>query len=137
VAENIPRFSQRLGAFLPRPQDAASQARHERFLAAEEAIYTNAADPIVNWDDRDLVQQATDAGLVACKSSLTVFRRDQTIAPAQLERWFADHPGSFAQRLSQHDLTPEDILAAKAALASAAHQVTWHSTVAFLTAAHD
>jgi len=137
VAENIPRFSQRLGAFLPRPQDAAGQVRHERFLAAEEAVYTNPADPIVNWDDRDLMQQATDAGLGVCKSSCTVFRRDQTIAPAQLERWFADHPGSFAQRLSQHGLTPEDILAAKAALTRAARHVTWHSTVAFLTATHD
>ena len=136
VAENIPRFSQRLGAFLPKPLDADAEARLNRFRAAEEAVYTRADDPLVNWDDRDLIREATAAGLTCCAATRTVFHREQTLAPTQLERWFADYPDSFAQRLRRQGLEDDDLLAVKRLLAGAVRQVTWHSTVAFLTAAH-
>jgi putative ATPase len=85
VAERAPRRTQRLYALVDsRELDAGLIARWRQ---AEEAIYTDPADPLVNWDEDDLRAALTAAGLsvrLQGESEQTAM----SITPATLQRWF-------------------------------------------------
>jgi putative ATPase len=63
------------------------QTLYERVVAAEETIYADAANPLVNWDEYDLEAafQAADLPLEIVQERQVEERR---ISPAQLESWF-------------------------------------------------
>ncbi|MEZ4860537.1 MAG: AAA family ATPase [Caldilineaceae bacterium] len=100
VAERIPRYTQRLYQLV----DLAELDRdlRERLVGAEEAIYTDAADPMINWDAELLATWAEAAGLQAD------VHQDEEIAQLQvstgvLQRWFTPVAGprpSYGQRLA-------------------------------------
>ena len=85
LAERVPRRTQRLYALVDsRELDAGLIARWRQ---AEEAIYTDPADPLVNWDEDDLRAALTAAGLsvrLQGESEQTAM----SITPATLQRWF-------------------------------------------------
>lgn len=71
-------------------------------LAAEEAIYQNPADPLVNWDERDLLAAAAAAGLEAT-AGLEFEPVEMRISAAQIEQWFAPRSAgrpSYGQHLA-------------------------------------
>lgn len=86
MAETVPRHTQRLYRLLdPTKLDADL---YERLVAAEEAIYADESDPMVNWDADELRVAFEAAGLVVeitTKRSSTQMH----ITPALLERWFS------------------------------------------------
>lgn len=137
LAEIIPRQSQRLSAFLPKPSSAEDALLQQRFQAAEEAIYQNDTDPLVNWDDQDLLREANLAGFSRCAANRRQFFRARHLSHAQLSQWFTDQPGSFANRLLQHDLNWDDLRVIQAQLAASPQPVSWQSTTVFLVACHD
>ena len=85
LAERVPRRTQRLYTLIDSCElDAGLLARWRQ---AEEAIYTDPADPLVNWDEDDLRAALTAAGLsvrLQGESEQTVM----SITPATLQRWF-------------------------------------------------
>ena len=83
----------------------------ERLIAAEESIYTDAADGLVNWDD-DTLQAAlsaafpeeTQAGRVSIERIDT--DTDLRITDAHIRRWFGPALGdrkSYAERLAERN----------------------------------
>ncbi|MEI2776441.1 MAG: hypothetical protein V9G19_10815 [Tetrasphaera sp.] len=108
----------------------------QRVVAAEEAIYIAAADPLVNWDEETLRAACAAAGLTA-----TVTVENETtptpITPAMLVRWFtpagADRP-SYADHLGRL-LAPAEVAQVRDLFHRqiAGQQVAWASRTLLLT----
>jgi putative ATPase len=107
--------------------------------AAEEAIYADTDDPLVNWAENDLRAAFDAIGLadVAVESQETL--AETRITPAMLGRWFGaagrnDRP-SYGQRLAA--LLSADELAAVQALYERTligATVSWRSVTAYVVA---
>jgi putative ATPase len=111
LAEVVPRHAQRLYQLVdlsPLDEDL-----RQRLVAAEEAIYADPDDPMVNWDVADLEGAFQSAGLSHVGVETEMRTTQQRISAEQLVRWFGDSPApqrgsvggqrpTYAQRLSQH-----------------------------------
>ena len=129
LAENIARHTQRLVALL---QDHG-QEWLPRIRKAEDDIYGNPDDPLVNWDEKTLAGYFEDAGRSVKNVELQFFAREVIISSAQLQHWFDNAPGSFRSRLLK--LCKEDDVdnffnAVRMELLN--HKVQWSTQVAFL-----
>ncbi|OLP16121.1 AAA family ATPase [Leptolyngbya sp. 'hensonii'] len=134
LAESIPRQAQRLYALVDRA--SLKQQLYDRWVAAEETIYADATDPMVNWTPADLQIAFATAGLkaeIACEPILT----DTRMSDSLFDRWFkqtGDRP-SYATRLSQ-SLKPSEIKQIRDLM----HQqlcdriIPWASTIALIKA---
>ncbi|MEP0834335.1 AAA family ATPase [Microcoleus sp. AS-A8] len=136
LAETVPRHTQRLYRLLEKSKLDADL--YQRLVAAEEAIYTDKLDPMVNWDTDELRVAFEDVGLVVEVDE----QRELTsmhITPALIERWFATTSAtnrpSYAAHLAKN-LTEVEIRAVKELFTrSLLHQtVSWESAIAFLRA---
>jgi len=61
IAETIPRYTQRLYRLLQ--PHSLDDKFYERLIAAEEAMYANQSDPMLNWDADDLRDAFASTGL--------------------------------------------------------------------------
>ena len=107
LAETIPRHTQRIYALgdlsLLQPELA------ERLIAAEESIYTDAADTLVNWDDETLQAALSAAFPEETQAERVSIERidtdtDLRITDAHIRRWFGPALGerkSYAERLAE------------------------------------
>lgn len=140
LAEVVPKHTQRLHKLVNLSHLPADLV--ERIAAAEEAIYTNPNDPMVNWDTEDLRQIFKAAGLetidITSQTTLADFRIDS----GQLERWFAPESATGKATFAQHLLTGP-VKITKKELSSIEHifkqqllkqVVPWQSTTAYLVA---
>lgn len=111
----------------------------ERVTAAEEAIYEDTSDPMVNWKAPDLCAWAESAGFTDCRVETQQQQGRLALTEAHLERWFGDGDpsgrASYAQRL-QPWLSAEEIAAVRKLFTArlSGQMVDWNSTVAFLYA---
>ncbi len=107
LAEIVPRHTQRLHKLV----DLSSLADDliQRIVAAEEAIYTNATDPMVNWDVDDLSAIFEKAGYANIEIRTETLTSERHLEANQIQRWFTQEtPGNrptFAQHLLKK--TPE------------------------------
>lgn len=107
LAERIPKHTQRIYELLDLSGLELELA--ERFRTAEEALYANPDDDLVNWDEADL-QEATDVvwGETSASVSLQLIdsQIDVQITDRMLQRWFEERVEtertSYAQRLAEH-----------------------------------
>jgi putative ATPase len=119
LAENLPRHGQRLSQLLeaPLPSEIAE---------AEEKIYTNPDDPLVNWDAADLCRCLQEAGLATANPTILDLKRAQVLPTATLDRWMdTSDANSYASRLLATGLKPEYL----AQLATALHPLANRSVV--------
>ncbi len=86
LAETVPRHTQRLYNLVDAKQFNAKIYR--RLVKAEEAIYQNVDDAMVNWNEDELRSLFQNAGLTA-EVQLEATQTDLQITPALLERWFS------------------------------------------------
>ena len=136
LAERAPRHTQRIYRLVDTGALDADLVR--RWQEAEEAIYTNAADPLVNWDVGDLVAAAEAAGLVATVSAEVEITETQ-ITPALIARWFtpaAEGRPAYVDHLARR-LAPAEVAQVRALVERqlANTQVAWAGTTVFLCAA--
>ncbi|RIK35307.1 MAG: AAA family ATPase, partial [Chloroflexi bacterium] len=107
LAERIPRHTQRLYQLVDLGE--LGQELAERVVAAEEAIYADPDDPLVNWDADDLRQFFSKAGL-SVELATEAESSELQVTAGVIERWFApsgsDRP-SYGERLAQHLSTAE------------------------------
>ncbi|MBP6016319.1 MAG: AAA family ATPase [Candidatus Promineofilum sp.] len=100
-SQNIPRHTQRLHALVEWGREAKLR---DKVIAAEEAIYTDAADPLVNWDERDLTVALEAAGLADVRVTVEEQTEERLITAAHLDRWFGagakDGRPSYRERLA-------------------------------------
>ena len=129
LAENIARHTQRLAALI---QDIG-QEWLPRIRQAEDDIYANPDDPLVNWDEKTLAALFEDAGRSVKTIELQSFTREIIISSAQLQHWFDNAPGSFRSRLLKL-CSADDVDAFFNAVRSNLlnHKVQWTTQVAFL-----
>ncbi len=127
LAENLPCLGQRLSALAPQPLPP-------EIAAAEEAIYRNPDDPLVNWDDATLRRELAEAGFGGVSATVLELKRTQILPPALLARWLdAETPASYAARLLAAGLAPQRLELLRDALAPLANQpVTFTSHTAIL-----
>ncbi len=137
LAEGIPRHTQRIYALLA--LEELDPELRERYRRAEEAIYGQADDHLVNWDEGDL-----ERALVAVFGREWLVRVDTEeeqveiqVTPSVLARWFGrgtrGRP-SYAQRLAQfladseirriRDLVEQQLLG---------RTVSWRRRIAYLS----
>jgi putative ATPase len=86
LAEIVPRHTQRLHQLVDLsglPAELVARA-----IAAEEAIYADPADPMVNWDTPDLRAVLQSAGLTRVEITGEILTSDLFIGPDQIERWW-------------------------------------------------
>ncbi len=135
LAERIPRAAQRLYALFG-PGLLAPDLM-ERWRLAEEAIYADANDPLVNWDERTLQAALEEAGMKV-SLQLEVEESETLITPAMVQRWFTPNVGgrpAYAERLAA--LLSSDEIAQIRALFERqllGQAVAWRSRIAFIVA---
>ena len=108
----------------------------QRLIAAEEAIYTDADNPQVNWDIADLEQLFTEAGFGRVQTRVESVQTQRHIEPKQLNHWF--NPGgekrhTYANYLAQH-LDEDEVHRVRKLFEQnlANRTVTWTSHQAFI-----
>ena len=141
LAERVPRHTQRLYRLLDLSK--LEEDLRERLQKAEEAIYTDTDDTLVNWDEEDLVALFEEAGFVV-ETSLETESSTIQITQALLARWFTqtgvEKKGrkrklSYAERL-QNTLSAEeiDLVRDQFERQLANQAVQWQSKTLYLTA---
>jgi putative ATPase len=132
----IPRHTQRLYRLV----DWAGQEKlHEKVTAAEEAIYHDETDPLVNWDEGDVQAGLTAAGFAEVRTHLEKESSQRQITEAHLERWFGEDEGekvSYGRRLQTSGLTKKQVeqVATLYRKQLLGRVVAWGTAVAYLIA---
>jgi putative ATPase len=102
LAEVIPKYTQRLYQLA----DLTSLPTElvNRVVAAEEDIYSNPDDPMVNWDEHNLQKIFEEVDFSGVELIVETTTAEWRIGTAQIERWFNLRPEgnrpSFAQHLT-------------------------------------
>ncbi|WP_341530971.1 AAA family ATPase [Nostoc sp. UHCC 0302] len=132
LAETVPRHTQRFYRLLE--EQKLDAQLYERLVVAEEAIYADQSDPMINWDVNDLRNALASAELtveVVIERNLTPMH----ISSSFLSRLFTANTNrpSYADRLAQN-LTQEEIHTLQDLFTRyfLNQSVSWESTVAFL-----
>ncbi|MBN3890309.1 MAG: AAA family ATPase [Nostoc sp. JL31] len=132
LAETVPRHTQRFYRLLP-SQNLDAQL-YERLVLAEEAIYTDTSDPMLNWDADDLRHAFVSNGHYV-QVVLEQYLTQMHISDNFIKRLFTSNLNrpSFADRLAAN-LTTEEIQTIKNLFIRYLlnQSVNWSSTVAFL-----
>jgi len=137
LAEVLPRRAQRLYQLVD--LSPLGEALQQRLIAAEEAIYADPDDPMVNWEAADLeaALQATGLSEVQVEIETQVIQRH--IGAEQLARWFGPDSGrgrpSYARRLSQY-LSAEELARVQTLYTEQLRDraVAWTSSIVYLSA---
>ncbi len=138
LIQTIPRHSQRLYQLV---DWHGREALHDKVAAAEEAIYHDETDPLVNWDETDWETAVPEAGLTG--QIITERQTEQRrITPAHLARWFpADDvyqaKPAYGQRLQAGGLTDVEVKEVMGVYGRQLQNqtVTWQSATLYLLAA--
>jgi putative ATPase len=136
LLQTIPRRTQRLYELVEWPDAALRQ----KVAAAEEAIYHDESDPLVNWDENDLAVALQDEGLGV---HMTVEKQTEQrrITADHLARWFPDEDAyqakaSYAQRLLYGGLTVGEVEEVWRVYGRYLQDqiITWHTTTTYILA---
>jgi putative ATPase len=136
LAEAVPRRAQRLYALVEPaalPGDLA-----ERWKEAEEAIYADAGDVMVNWDAPDLERAFAEAGLEV-QVEVVEESNERVLGPRQLAQWFtpaaAGRPSYVQRLLANGRLTEAEIEVLRQQLSRRIGQpLVWRTSVAYVVA---
>jgi putative ATPase len=139
LAQTIPRHGQRLYQLVDwsgTNRDLASQVRE-----AEESIFDDWQDPLVNWDVSDLERSLHAAGFEALDIQVETQIDQKQITSAYLVRWFASDElpsgrSTYGQRLVDAGLDENtvEIIADLYVRQLRGKEVAWHSQVAYALA---
>ncbi|MDZ8055283.1 MAG: AAA family ATPase [Aulosira sp. ZfuVER01] len=134
LAETVPRHTQRFYRLLESKQ--LDLDLYEKLVTAEEAIYAEETDPMLNWDAEDL-RKAFEAASLVVEVMLEHNSTQMHITQAFINRLFATNATrpSYADRLAKN-LTVREIQAVQEIFTQYLlnQTVTWNSTIAFVQA---
>lgn len=130
LAEGLPRHSQRLYELLDADSLPADLAT--RLQQAEEALYADPADPMVNWGVPELTAWLSVQGLVVRGVEERPAALQVVVTAAMLDRWFAEAPPGARPSYVQHLrrlLSAEEagVVAERFRAVLAGRQVCWRS----------
>ena len=132
IAESVPARGQRLSHLLNSAQ--IDSCLYQQLSEAEEILYSDPGDSMVNWDISDL-QQYFSLAKLNCEIETVTFQTQVVIAPILLERWLGS-TGKYHQLMVAQGLNLKEI---KRIRQHFTHQlanqtVTWHRSIAFVYA---
>jgi len=134
-AQTLPRRTQRLYALL---DWTGKKKLGEKVAALEEAIYADADDPLVNWDENDLKQALEEDGRFKVQVIIDKQTEQRRISAAQVERWLSteEQPGArpgYLARLREGGLTDKELLEVAALYRRTLldQEVAWQSATAY------
>ncbi len=133
LAERVPRHTQRLYHLVD--LSGLGDELMQRVRMAEEAIYAEVDEPLVNWDVEMLVGWFKDAGF-AVEWSLEYDNSEMQVTAGVIERWFAPSTTgklSYGQRLAGQ-LINDEVQQVRALFEQQLlnKRVTWVGQIAFL-----
>ncbi|MEB3232835.1 MAG: AAA family ATPase [Leptolyngbyaceae bacterium] len=134
LAETIPRHTQRL--YQLTAPERFSKRLFKDLSKAEETIYTDQTDPMVNWQPEDLAPLFQSAGFTP-KIEVKFTTTSLQITPKMLDQWFEpgqDKP-SYGDRLSQQ-LSAKDLEKVRAIYTQElmGKIVAWQGAIAYILA---
>jgi putative ATPase len=142
LAEVVPKHTQRLHQLVNLSTLPAELI--DRIVAAEERIYNNMNDPMVNWDEQDLKKIFEKVGVANIEAIVEPATSEWRIGANQIERWFSlkaeGQRLSFAQHLIDTASGPGLDLSELEQLKSlfqgqlTEKVVPWQSTIVYLIA---
>ncbi len=139
LTQIVPQRSQRLYELCD--WSAIPKDLSDKVSQAEESIYLNSDDPLVNWDEDVLAEGLRDAGFVDVLATSEQQVEDRRITTRNLDRWFgnldtrnSDKRPTYAARLAAAGLNESEI---ELISDTYRHQllnqiVKWHSTLAYI-----
>jgi putative ATPase len=97
IAQSIPRHTQRLYNLIEWGRDMKLR---DKVFVAEEAIYADPADPMVNWGADELAATLEAAGFTDVRVMVEEQVEERLITAAHLDRWFGagDDRPSYRER---------------------------------------
>jgi len=140
LAEAIPRRGQRLYDLVD--ASALDSDLVARWRQAEEAIYSESGNPMVNWDADDLREALVSAGLGILEFEVARVLQEYPVSPGTLERWFpeaqmsaTESRPSYADHLVRF-LAPHEVQMVRSLMIRqlAGRTCRWSSTVAYIFA---
>jgi putative ATPase len=138
LSQVVPRQGQRLYDLVDWsgvPKTLATKVRK-----AEEAIYHDPDDPLVNWDTADLQAAIQAAGLTISRVQVEKQVEERPITATHLERWFGEAGNAsrptYGQRLVAAGLTPAQLeqVATLYRRQLLDHTLPWQTTLLYLVA---
>ena len=138
VAELVPKHTQRLHQAVDLSRLEARLV--ERVIAAEEAIYADPGDPMVNWDGADLQQAFEQADFSQVELKVETINSERHIETAQIQRWFdlesAGRRATLAQHLARQGIVPAELANLRQIFEQQLMEqvIPWQSTIVYLVA---
>ncbi len=138
LAEIIARHTQRLYRLVDLSRLDDDLAR--RVAAAEETIYANANDSMVNWDGADLQMALEHAGFETVEMHTEVANSDRHIGAGQVTNWFTveENRGrpTYAQHLIAGNISIDELARVKQIFERqlAGQVVNWQTTMVYIKA---
>lgn len=136
-SQNIPRHTQRLYDLIEWGRETRLR---DKVAAAEEAIYADAADPMVNWGEADLLAALEVPALSDARLTVDEQVEERLITAAHLDRWFgagaADGRPSYRERLLAGGLADSEVGKVEKLFRGQLlnQSVSWRSRLAFVGA---
>ena len=138
LVQTIPKHGQRLYQLVDWSGETKTLAK--KVAKAEEAIYADANDPLVNWNETDMQAGLEAAGFASVTIQLDHEKGQRQLTKAHLDRWFKqagdESPGTYGQRLLDCGLNEKEV--AKVATLYrrqlAEQVVNWETAVAYMIA---
>ncbi|MDX1523916.1 MAG: methyltransferase domain-containing protein, partial [Anaerolineae bacterium] len=140
LAEVVPNYTQRLHKLVD--LSTLQPSLIDRIVTAEEAIYQNPNDPMINWNETSLTAIFDQAGFGHTDIRLEPAVAQVRVGAQQLERWFAETSAGHRPTFAQHLLTPAtgtgltstELKTLKDSFAKqlTGQVVSWQSTIAYV-----
>ncbi len=133
-AQTVPRRGQRLVELVD--WSGMPATLQKQVAQAEEAIYADESDGLVNWDVADVEAWLTGAGFGQIKLETAVTRQERQLTTAHTERWFGagdGERGSYAERLAEAGISGEELKMVEGLYCRQllSQPVLWHTTTLF------
>ncbi len=134
-AQTLPRHTQRLYALI---DWSRKEKLGKKVAKLEEAIYSDALDPLVNWDENDLMESLQADGRFEVRVVVDKRAERRRITAAQLDRWLSLEQtetarASYLERLREGGVSEKDLMevAARYRRALLDQDVDWASANAY------
>ncbi|MAT98829.1 MAG: AAA family ATPase [Anaerolineaceae bacterium] len=135
LVQTIPQHGQRLYQLVD--WSGETKTLTQKVAQAEEAIYADETDPLVNWDESDLQAGLEAAGFTTVTLQLDREKSQRRLTAGHLERWFGgDGDGTYGRRLLEAGLSEKEVEKVRTLYKRQLEEqiVGWETAVAYICA---
>ena len=142
LVQSIPKMGQRLYELIEwSSDDPGVETLREKTKTAEESIFNEVTDPLMNWSTDELVRSLYDAGFGRVETSLEKLRGEKRFSKGMVRSWFEEERSQRGQpryggRLVASGMSPEDVSRVRALFSAQLPErdLSWRSVYLFVKA---